>query len=229
MRILEGRGETDYERFVRVPELLELQKPAELLSHPDERLFQITHQAAELWLHHIDFEVGRVIAAIRDNDVTLAADLLERCRRIIDLLREQIIILETMTPADYHVIRTTSLGRGSGQESPGFAKLLEVGKRVWQPFEELIRGRSLTIIEIEREPRRYAGVFRLVQAMLDYDEAFLKWRFTHMRLAFRIIGSEVLSLKGVPAAQLEAGTREPLFPELWATISALTGELKPSY
>jgi hypothetical protein len=50
-----------------------------------------------------------------------------------------------------------------------------------------------------------------------------------MRLAFRIIGSKVMSLKGVPAAQLESGTREPLFPQLWEAISELTGEFKPSY
>jgi tryptophan 2,3-dioxygenase len=68
-----------------------------------------------------------------------------------------------------------------------------------------------------------------VQAMMDYDEAFLKWRYTHMRLAFRIIGDKVLSLKGVPAAQLEAGTREPLFPELWDAISELTADFKPTY
>jgi hypothetical protein len=39
----------------------------------------------------------------------------------------------------------------------------------------------------------------------------------------------VLSLKGVPAAQLEAGTREPLFPELWEAVSTLTGEHRPTY
>jgi len=229
MPILEGKGETDYERFVRVPELLELQKAADQLAHPDERLFQTTHQAAELWLHHIDFEVARIAEAIGEDQVDLASELLERCRRILDLLREQIIILETMAPVDYHAIRVTSLGRGSGQESPGFAKLLEVGKRIWAPFEELIRRRGVSLLEIERVPRERPGLFRLVQAMLDYDEAFLKWRFTHMRLAFRVIGSKVLSLKGVPSAQLEMGTREPLFPELWETISALTAEHKPSY
>ncbi len=227
--ILEGRGDTDYERYVRVPELIELQKPVADLSHPEERLFQTTHQAAELWLHHIDYEVGRVVEAIGADGVDLAAELLDRCRRILDLLREQIIILETMAPADYHVIRTSSLGRGSGQESPGFAKLLDVGKRIWGPFEELLRRRGVTTIEIERAPRERPELFRLVQAMLDYDEAFLKWRFTHMRLAFRVIGSKVLSLKGVPSAQLELGTREPLFPELWETISVLTSEHKPSY
>jgi len=227
--ILEGRGATDYERYIRVPELLELVKPADLLAHPEERLFQTTHQAAELWLHHIDYEIGRVDGLIRGDEIGHAAELLDRCTRILILLRQQIVILETMAPADYHVIRTTSLGRGSGQESPGFAKLLDVGKRLWPPFEELLGRRGVSLIEIERAPRIHAELFRLVQAMLDYDEAFLNWRFTHMRLAFRVIGSKVLSLKGVPASQLEMGTREPLFPLLWDTISELTAEWKPTY
>ena len=227
--ILEGKGATDYERYVRVPELLELQKPVDKLANPEERLFQITHQSAELWLHHIDYEIARAVVFIENAQPQLAADLLHRCRLILDLLREQIIILETMAPADYHVLRTSSLGRGSGQESPGFTTLLGVGKRLWAPFVELLAKQSVTIIEIERAPREHYEIFRLVQAMMDYDEAFLKWRFTHMRLAFRIIGDRVLSLKGVPADQLEAGTREPLFPELWAAISELTGEWKPSY
>src|SRR5687768_6390111 len=94
--ILEGRGDSDYERYVRVPELLELQKPVEQLSHPEERLFQTTHQAAELWLHHVDYEVDRVISHVNADEVALAASLLDRCRLIIDLLREQIVILETM-------------------------------------------------------------------------------------------------------------------------------------
>ena len=227
--ILEGRGDTDYERYVRVPELLELQKPKEQLVNPEEALFQTTHQSAELWLHHVDYEIGRIAGAIRAGELHLASDLLHRCRLIIDLLREQIIILETMAPADYQVIRTHSLGRGSGGESPGFAKLLDAGKVIWPAFTEVMQKRGVTAIEVERAPREHSELFRLIQGMLDYDEAFLKWRYTHMRLAFRIIGSKVMSLKGVPAAQLEIGTREPLFPELWETISTLTSEFKPSY
>src|SRR3954451_24210999 len=71
--ILAGKGDTDYERYVRVPELIALQKPVELLSNPEERLFQTTHQAAELWLHHIDYEVGRVAEAIGGGGVALSA------------------------------------------------------------------------------------------------------------------------------------------------------------
>jgi tryptophan 2,3-dioxygenase len=227
--ILEGKGSSDYERYVRVPELLELQKPIELLSNPDERLFQVMHQTAELWLHHVDYEIDRVVALVVKDGAGEAADLLHRCRLIIDLLREQIIVLETMAPVDYHAFRVASLGRGSGQESPGFNRLLDVGKRIWAPFVDLLTRRGITVLEIQRAPRDQAELFRLVQAMMDYDEAFLKWRFTHMRLAFRIIGDRVMSLKGVPAAQLESGTREPLFPELWSAISDLTAEFKPSY
>jgi tryptophan 2,3-dioxygenase len=227
--ILEGRGNSDYERYVRVPELLELQKPIDKLAHPEERLFQVMHQTAELWLHHIDYEIDRVVEHLDGDDVSFGSHLLERARLIVDLLREQIVILETMAPADYHVIRTSSLGRGSGQESPGFHRLLEAGKKLWPAFRDLLARRSVTILEIERAPREHHELFRLMQAFLDYDEAFLKWRFTHMRLAFRVIGDRVMSLKGVPAAQLEAGTREPLFPELWSAISALTAEFKPTY
>ncbi|HWW60814.1 MAG TPA: tryptophan 2,3-dioxygenase family protein [Thermoanaerobaculia bacterium] len=227
--ILEGRGDSDYERYVRVPELLDLQKPVELLANPEERLFQTTHQAAELWLHHVDYEIDRAGAYLDGGEIASASELLHRCRLILDLLREQIVIVETMSPADYHVIRTSSLGRGSGQESPGFRKLLDVGKRLWPRFASVLAARGLTVLEIQRHHREHAELFRLVQAMMDYDEAFLKWRYTHMRLAFRIIGDKVLSLKGVPAAQLEAGTREPLFPELWASISELTAEFRPTY
>ena len=134
--ILEGRGSSDYERYVRVPELLDLRKPVDQLAHPEERLFQTTHQSAELMLHHIDYEIDRVVEYVRTDHVALATNLMHRCKLIISLLREQILVLETMAPIDYHVFRVASLGRGSGQESPGFSKLLDAGKRLWPPLKD---------------------------------------------------------------------------------------------
>jgi len=227
--ILEGKGDTDYERYIRTEELLALQKDEVDLIHPEERLFQITHQAAELWLKQVDFEMGRIVELLGSDEGEQAADLFSRCTLILDLLREQIVILETMAPADYHVIRVNKLGRGSGQESPGFKKLLEVGRRTWPSFEEVLRRSGHSLIEVQRNPREHPVLFRLIQAMMNYDAAFMKWRFTHMRLAMRIIGSRVQSLKGVPVTQLEHGTREPLYPALWETISELTDEFKPTY
>ena len=98
--------------------MLGLQKPVDQVVNPDEDLFQTTNQAAELWLKHIDYELQRVAGAISGGETNLAADLLIRSRMLVDLLREQIIILETMSPAAYHEFRVGSLGRGSGQESP---------------------------------------------------------------------------------------------------------------
>lgn len=227
--ILEGVGNSDYERYIRTVELLSLQKSVSELANPDEHLFQITHQAAELWLKQIDYEVDRGARAMSEGDTDLAADLLHRCTLIIDLLREQIVILETMHPADYHAFRVRSLGRGSGQESPGFNRILDAGERLWKPYERLLKEKGLTALEIERKPREHYPMHRLQQAMLDYDAAFMKWRHTHLRLALRIIGARVRSLKNVPVTQLEAGTREPLFPLLWETISDLTDEFKPTY
>lgn len=227
--ILEGRGDSDYERYVRVPELLELQKEIPLLSHPEERLFQTMHQTAELWLHHVDYEINRAVDLLRAEEFALTTGLLRRCTMIVDLLREQIVILETMAPADYHVIRTSSLGRGSGQESPGFQRLLDVDRRLWPPMQAALEKRGLKPLDVQRQPRQYGDLFRLIEAMMDYDSAFMKWRYTHLQLAVRVIGSRVKSLKGVPVTQLEQGTRESLFPELWEAISDLTEEFKPEY
>ena len=155
--ILEGKGDTDYERYIRTEELLALQKDEVDLIHPEERLFQITHQAAELWLKQVDFEMGRVVELFGSDEGEQAADLFSRCTLILDLLREQIVILETMAPADYHVIRVNKLGRGSGQESPGFKKLLEVGRRTWPPFEEVLRRSGRSLIEVQRNPRDQLG------------------------------------------------------------------------
>ncbi len=227
--ILEGKGGTDYERYLRTDELLALQKPVDKLIHPEEMLFQVTHQAAELWLKEIDYEIDRTAGLLDERKLEHAAELLHRCRMILDLLRDQIVIVETMAPADYHVIRLGSLGRGSGQESPGFNRILDVGKRLGPRFEQVLEELKLTPLEVERNPREHYPVHRLLQALLDYDAAFMKWRFTHMRLAMRIIGARVKSLKGVPVTQLEIGAREPLFPALWNAISDLTDETRPEY
>ena len=64
---------------------------------------------------------------------------------------------------------------------------------------------------------------------MNFDELFVKWRYTHLRLVTRIIGLRVKSLKDVPATALIPGTQQNLFPELWDLIPNLTDEYRPSY
>lgn len=220
---------TQYEKYLRTEELLGLQKPQEDRVHNDELLFQVIHQAMELWMKEILWEVGRLNERMEADDLDQASHLLVRIARIWRLLAQALGILETMAPADYHVIRTQALGQGSGQESPGFNRLLEVPPTMWAAYCGVIERRGKTPLDIQREPLADPAAFRLTQMMMEYDELFQAWRYRHFALVKRIIGAHVLSLKGVPATALEKGTKEPLFPELWKAIELLTDEWKPTY
>ncbi len=60
--ILPGPGGSDYERYLRTDDLLELQKKPEEMTHRDELLFQTVHQLApELWLKLACFEIEEAI------------------------------------------------------------------------------------------------------------------------------------------------------------------------
>ena len=48
--VLAGDAASDYERYLNTDGLLALQKTADEWVHRDELLFQVTHQASELWL-----------------------------------------------------------------------------------------------------------------------------------------------------------------------------------
>lgn len=223
------RNLTDYEKYIRTEELLALQKPVEACANEEEPFFQVMHQAAELWMKQMLFELRRICRFMDEDRAFEAANLFQRVNGILALMARQIELTETMAPADYHLIRVTSLGRGSGQESPGFNRLLEVPPELWKSFSGHLRRKGIDPMEVERRPHEHLETFRLLQAMMDYDELFLKWRYVHLRLADRMIGLRVKSLKGVPASALKQGTEEHVFPELFELIPRLTDEFKPSY
>lgn len=220
---------SDYEKYIRTEELLALQKPREACANDEELFFQIMHQAAELWMKQMLFDIRRILALMDKDDAFQSATLFERVNGILALMARQIELTETMAPADYNVIRVTSLGRGSGQESPGFNRLLAIPPDMWKSFKGLFERRKVDMMDVERKPHEHAELFRLMQRMMDFDELFLKWRYTHLRLADRMIGLRVKSLKGVPATALKQGTDEHLFPELFELIPRLTDEYKPTY
>lgn len=219
---------TDYERYIRTDELLALQKRPEELANPDELLFQVIHQTFELWFKVCLADVEQIVRHTGAGHAHRAAQLLRRTVLILGVLTDQLAVLETMTPADYHVIRL-SLGRGSGQDSPGFGKMLQIGEPLWTAFQAALAQRGTTPFDLQREPDRHYDLFQLMQGLLDLDERFVRWRFCHFQLVRRVIGEEVKSLKGVPAAQLVHGMREYLFPELWAAVNQVTRATNPVY
>src|SRR6266566_5062578 len=120
---------TDYEKFVNTGALLACQRPLDQLVNSHELFFQVTHQVMELWMKVIAFELQVVIDALKKDDLSEATLRLHRIREIERVLVDQMAVIETLAPADYHPIRMT-LGHGSGQESPGFNAILHLAPDV---------------------------------------------------------------------------------------------------
>jgi tryptophan 2,3-dioxygenase len=213
---------TDYEIYIRTGELLALQKPAAALSCHDELQFQIVHQVAELWMKLCEHELLHAAAEMRAQHVAVALHALHRVRAIQLLLTEQLSLLDTMSPRDYMTIRT-ALGRGSGQESPGFRRMMQLPDEIWPAFEALLgaRGATLRAIYESGEP---ADLLALAEALLDFDQNLQSWRMRHLTLVYRQIGAGTPSLKGKPSELLAEGLKHRFFPKLWDVRDELFAE-----
>ncbi len=215
---------TDYERFVNTEALLACQRPLESLANSHELFFQVTHQVMELWMKVIAYELGIAIEEMgpeKADGVPEATLRLHRVREIERVLVDQMAVMETLSPADYHPIRMT-LGRGSGQESPGFNAILRLAPDVSAAFERRLGQAGVTLLDLHTDRHAHQALYALVQALMDVDAWFQRFREAHYHLVKRVIGSEVRSLKGIPASRLEHTSKEPLFPDLWHVINDMT-------
>ena len=212
---------TDYEKFVNTEALLACQRPLDQLVNTHELFFQVTHQVMELWMKVIAYELRVVMEHMAQNDLPEATARLQRVREIERVLVDQMAVMETLAPADYHPIRMT-LGHGSGQESPGFSEILRMAPDVAAAFNARLAAAGVSLLEVHKDRQRHQALFALTQGMMDVDAWFQRFREAHYHLVKRVIGSEVRSLRGVPASRLEHTSREPLFPDLWFVINDLT-------
>jgi tryptophan 2,3-dioxygenase len=214
---------TDYEKYIRTDELLSLQKEAAQLTCHDELQFQIVHQVAELWMKLCEHELQRAVDRIAHDDVPQATRALHRVSRIQALLELQLGLLDTMSPRSYMTIRS-ALGRGSGQESPGFKRLLQLPDEIWPPFEALLGRRGVALRTIYETPEQASDLFTLAEALLDFDQSLQAWRQRHLTLVYRQIGAGTPSLKGKPSDLLAEGLKHRFFPKLWEVRDELFAE-----
>jgi tryptophan 2,3-dioxygenase len=206
---------TDYELYIRTGELLALQKPPSGLACHDEMQFQIVHQVAELWMKLVGHELDHVVAELDADHLLEAVHTLRRTQGIQRLLLAQMDLLDTMAPKDYMTIRTV-LGRGSGQESPGFRHLLRVpGETIWPAVERLLARHQVTLRTIYEHHREHLPLYEVCEGLLDFDQLLQAWRQRHLLLVYRIIGAGTPSLKGKPSELLEQGMKHRFFPALW--------------
>lgn len=206
---------TDYEKYIRTEELLALQKTPETLTCHDELQFQVVHQAHELYMKLIDHELRFMASLLQADEASRAITTLGRISRVQRVLLTSVDLLDTMAPTDYMTIRT-GLGRGSGQESPGFRTMLKLPQEVvWPAFASFLERSGVSLRDVYEHPHDHHQLFQLCEGLVDYDQLLQTWRYRHLMLVYRIIGTGTPSLKGKHSELLAHGMKTRFFPALW--------------
>jgi tryptophan 2,3-dioxygenase len=225
--ILPGKGASDYERYLRMDELLALQKTTAELRHPDELTFQVVHQASELMMKGAAFELERALQCVNQSEFPDAARLMRRANMELEYPISMLHVLETITPYDYHIIRG-GLGHGSGLDSPGFLALLHIGPRLGQEFDHQLQKAGLSVIDLYRRHQEFFGLHDVAERMLDFDERMHIFRFHHLKLAQRIIGGGVIGTMGTPVEVLHQRMEHLFYKELWDVRNQITARANES-
>lgn len=114
--------ELTYNRYLKIPELKNLQALKSSPEEHDEMLFIIIHQAYELWFKQILHEADYLVDHLNSNNIIKAQKTLKRINTILKVLVHQVDILETMTPLEFLTFRNY-LENASGFQSTQFREL----------------------------------------------------------------------------------------------------------
>jgi tryptophan 2,3-dioxygenase len=218
--VLPGRGESDYERYLRTDELLSLQKPPEDQVHRDELLFQTVHQASELWLKLAATEAGEAAALIERDQLAPAARLLRRSVLCLQYVTTQLDMLDHMDPWEYQQIRVV-LGHGSGFDSPGFGRLPRIAQRLGKALEHQLERAGLELTDLYRRGREYEDLYELAELLTEWDERIWIWRFRHYATVARALGEQTVGTQGTPVQVLGKLIAQRQLPKLWEARSRL--------
>lgn len=109
---------------------------------------------------------------------------------------------------------------------------------VWDSFLRYLAGKGYdvptdrdvtqAVQESEAVQRALLRVYRddgppaqLAERMVDFDEGFMEWRYHHVKMVERTIGSRPGTGGSPGAAYLRTTLHQPFFPDLWAVRSEL--------
>lgn len=253
-----------YGSYLRIPELLDLQRRLSDPPHHDEMLFIVIHQVYELWFKQLLHELDATVEAFDAGEVLHAHKVLQRVVAIQQVLREQIRVLETMTPREFADFRAR-LSPASGFQSVQFRELETLSgikderylryhrddpdgharlerrlraRTIWDAFVGLLHQRGFDVPAeapdegtdgarrlVEALRRIYAHnedfyeLYLLCESLLEYDENFQVWRFVHVKMVERIIGTRTGTGGSSGAHYLRSTLSKRFFPELWEVRS----------
>ncbi|MCO6441786.1 MAG: tryptophan 2,3-dioxygenase [Nitrococcus mobilis] len=178
-------AEMSYGQYLCLDRLLDCQKP--LSAQHDEMLFITIHQASELWMKLVVFELSAALRCVREDRLGPAFKMLARVAAIQRQLIQSWSVLATLTPTDYSSFRDT-LGHSSGFQSYQY-RLIEF----------LLGNKNRRLIEVHRnDPAVHARLQQALERPSLYDETL-----------------QLLHRRGLqmPSAKLERDWGEPYEPD----------------
>jgi tryptophan 2,3-dioxygenase len=104
---------------------------------------------------------------------------------------------------------------------------------LWDAFSDLLTAsglpmpaedperRSASLLELARDRDRHGELWHLSEGLVTHDELFSLWRFRHILMVVRQIGSKTGTGGSSGAAYLQTTLEKRFFPELWALRSDL--------
>jgi tryptophan 2,3-dioxygenase len=219
--ILPGKGDSDYERYLRTDDLLSLQKTADEWIHRDELLFQSVHQTSEIWLKLAWNEAEEATRLVDDDDLGGATRLLRRSIDCYKLVTSALDMLEHMSPWEYTEVRKV-LGHGSGFDSPGFKEIRRVAKPLGEAFHAAHERAGLSLVDVYVKGREHEQLYQLAEALIELDERIIVWRVRHFKVVQRVIGADVIGTQGTPVEVMGRLIHHSFYPELWDVRNELT-------
>ena len=256
-----------YDSYLRLDELLALQRPVSDGPEHDETLFIVIHQVNELWFKQILHELKLLQLAMENGHAPIVARTLKRVLAILETLVSQIDIQETMTPisfASYRQLLEAVNGLQSfqvlelefvlGHRRPeiveafedGSARRIRLERLSGRPsvYDSFLRYLHLLDYPIPAEVlnrdlaqrhtesaavqeslieicRHDPGAWQICELLVDLDQGLMEWRYRHMRMVERTVGSVEGAGGSAGGGYLRSTLSEPLFPDLWAIRNEL--------
>jgi tryptophan 2,3-dioxygenase len=256
-----------YSSYLKLDELLALQKPLSDGPEHDETLFIVIHQVYELWFKQLIHEIDYLMALLERQDAARSLHTLKRILTILKVVVAQIDVLETMTPLEFLSFRAR-LESGSGFQSFQFREMEFVlghktpasldrypegseararltrrlgAPTLWDSFLRYLAaagysvpadqlGRDVTkpvepstplravLVDVYRKDATSASI---CERLLDLDEGLQEWRYRHVKMVQRTIGTKHGTGGSEGAAYLLKTLNQPMFPDLWAIRTEL--------
>lgn len=207
-----------YKDYIRANELLNLQKKEVDMCCRDELTFQTICQISELHFKLIIQYIHMAKEHLESKEINETIEQLNRVDIHLKHLPEVINLIGVIGTKDYHMISKT-IGLDDVFDSPGFNKMLNLARSLWEPFKSLLKEKDLTVLQLLKNGKAHIRLFDLLQELILVDEGIQTLCYHYLKTIKRMGGNENTGINSTSG--MIYGLQFELYPELWHAVSVV--------